>query len=80
MIKAFVAGKIGPSEYLGVAKNVKEKIVEIPGVLNAETVFGRYDVIVELEAKDLKELDHITDKISSIPSVTTTETLICYSS
>lgn len=80
MIRAFVMAKVGPSEYLGVAKTVKEKIAEMPGVLKVETIFGRYDIIAEVEAKDLKELDHITDKMSNIPSVMSTETFICYPS
>jgi DNA-binding Lrp family transcriptional regulator len=78
MIRAFVLMNVGPSEYLGAAKIVKEKIEKIPGVLKVEMIFGRYDIIAEVEAKDLKELDYITDKMSNIPAVQSTETFICY--
>lgn len=78
MIRAFVLTNVGPSEYLGTAKAVKEKIEKIPRVLRVEMIFGRYDIIAEVEAKDLEELDHITDKMSNIPAIQSTETFICY--
>jgi len=71
--------KVGPHEYLGASRTIKEKIAKIPGVLKVEVIFGRYDVIAEVETKDLDELSRlITDKIKSIPNVLTTETFICY--
>jgi DNA-binding Lrp family transcriptional regulator len=78
MIRAFVMINVGSSEYSGVAKNVKEKIEKMPGVLKVEMTFGRYDIIAEVEVKDLKELDYITDKMRNIPAVESTETFICY--
>ena len=78
MIRAFVAAKVGPSEYLGATKTIKETIAKIPGVLKVEVIFGRYDIIAEVEAKDLEELDHVTDKIKNIPNILSTETFICY--
>ncbi len=79
MIRAFIMAKVGPSEYLGVMKTIKEKIAKLPGVLKVEIIFGRYDIIAELEAKDLEELSYlVTDKIKSIPNILTTETFICY--
>ena len=78
-IRAFVVAKVGSHEYLGVSKTIKEKIAQIPGVLKVEVIFGRYDVIAEIEVNDLEELSRlVTDKIKSIPSVLTTETFICY--
>lgn len=78
MIRAFVTINVGPREHLGVAKTVKEKIEKMPGVLKVEKIFGRYDIIAEVEAKDLNELAYITDKMSNIPAVQSTETFICY--
>jgi len=79
MIRAFVTAKVGPSEYLGAVRTIKEKIEKIPGVLKVEIIFGRYDIIAEVEAKDLEELSRlVTDKIKSIPNILTTETFICY--
>jgi len=74
-----VVAKVGPHEYLGASRTIKEKIAKIPGVLKVEVIFGRYDVIAEVETKDLDELSRlITDRIKSIPNVLTTETFICY--
>ena len=71
--------KIGSHEYLGVTKTLKEQIAKIPGVLKVEVIFGRYDIIAEVETKDLDELSRlVSDKIKSIPNVLTTETFICY--
>lgn len=74
-----MAAKVGSHEYLGASKTVKEQIAKIHGVLKVETVFGRYDIMAEVETKDLEELSRlVTDKIKSIPSILTTETFICY--
>jgi len=79
MIRAFVTAKVGSSDYLGATKTIKEKIAKIPGVLKVEIVFGRYDIITEVEAKDLDELSRlVTDQIKNIPNVLSTETFICY--
>jgi len=78
-MRAFVTAKVGSSDYLGATKTIKEKIAKIPGVLKVEIVFGRYDIIAEVEAKDLDELSRVvTDQIKSIPNILSTETFICY--
>jgi len=41
-------------------------------------IFGRFDIIAEVEVKDLKELDRITDKLKNLPSILSTESFICY--
>lgn len=79
MVRAFVTAKVGSSDYLGATKTIKEKIAKIPGVLKIDIIFGRYDIITEVEARDLDELSRlVTDKIKSIPNVLSTETFICY--
>jgi DNA-binding Lrp family transcriptional regulator len=71
--------KLGSHEYMGASKTIKEQIAKVPGVVKVETIFGRYDVIAEVETKDLDELSRlVTDKIKSIPSILSTETFICY--
>lgn len=71
--------KVGSHEYLGASKTIKEQIANVPGILKVETIFGRYDVIAEVETKDLDELSRlVTDKIKSIPNILSTETFICY--
>jgi len=78
-MKAFVAAKVGTAEHLGLIKTVREEIAKIPGMVNVFTVFGRYDLIVEVEVKSLSELARlIDDKIRAITGVVATETFISY--
>ena len=79
MVRAYVMVKVGSGEYFGVEKTVKEKIAKMPGVIRVDGVFGRFDIIAEVEAKEPRELSLlVTDKIKSISSVVSTETFICH--
>jgi len=78
MVRAYVMMRVGSSEYLGATRTIKEKIAKMRGVLKVEMIFGRFDIIAEVEAKDLKNLDRITDKLKNLPSVLSTESFICY--
>jgi len=78
MVRAFIAVKLGSSEYLGASKTIKEQITKIPGVLKVEIIFGRYDILAEVETKDLDELSRLVTDIRSIPNILSTETLISY--
>jgi DNA-binding Lrp family transcriptional regulator len=58
-------------------KEILNEIRKIEGVKNAVGVFGRYDIVVMLEAKDVDDLGKIvTEKIAALPGVRSTETLI----
>lgn len=79
MVRAYILIKIGAGEYFGVEKTIKEKIAKMHGVIKVDSVFGRFDIIAEVEASEPHELSHlVTDKIKSIPSVVSTETFICH--
>jgi len=79
MVRAYVMIKAGAGEYFGVEKTIKEKIADMPGVIKVDSIFGRFDIIVEVEAKEPRELSLlVTDKIKSIPSAISTETFICH--
>lgn len=81
MVRAYVMIKVGAGEYFGVEKTVKEKIGKMPGVVRVDGIFGRFDIIAEVEAEEPRELSLlVTDKIKSIPSVVSTETFICHES
>jgi len=44
----------------------------------ASSVFGRFDAVVVVEAKDLEELKrNIYEMLERMPGVTHTETLLC---
>jgi len=78
MVRAYDMMRVGSSQYLGAARTIKEKIEKMRGVLRVEMIFGRFDIIAEVEVKDLKELDRITDKLKNLPSILSTESFICY--
>ena len=48
----------------------------IEGVLDAYAVFGRFDMVVLLEAKDFSSLMGTVVKVSGLKGVRSTETLI----
>lgn len=71
-IRAFVlvTTKPGTSEQIVGARNIK-------GVKMANSVFGRFDAVVVVEAKDMMELSKIIyEMIEKAPNVERTETLI----
>ena len=77
MIMAFVLIRVGAGEHLSFMRSVKEEIAKIKGVKKVYEVFGRYDLIVLIEAPTLEELSAtITDKIRAIEGVQSTESLI----
>ncbi len=79
MVRAYVLIKVGAGESFGVEKTIKERIMKVPGVIKVDSIFGRFDIIAEVEAKEPYELSGlVTDKIKSIPCVVSTETFICH--
>jgi DNA-binding Lrp family transcriptional regulator len=79
MIRAYVMIKVGAGEYYGVEKTIKEKVRKLPGVIKVESIFGRFDIIVEVEAEKPNELSSLViDKIKGIQSVVSTETFVCH--
>jgi hypothetical protein len=51
-------------------ETVREALLTIPGVLSADTVFGPYDIICPVQAKDNQDLGRLITRIhSNIPSV-----------
>ena len=79
MVRAYVMIKVGSGEYFSVEKTIREEIAKLPGIKRVDGIFGRFDIIAEVEAKDANELSHlVTDKIKAISSVASTETLICH--
>ncbi|MGQ9469747.1 MAG: Lrp/AsnC family transcriptional regulator [Nitrososphaerales archaeon] len=71
-IRAFVlvTTKPGTSEEIVRARKIR-------GVKIANSVFGRFDAIIMVEAKDMKELSKIVyEMIEKMPNIISTETLI----
>ena len=79
MVRAYVMIKVGAGEYFSVEKTVIDEIAKLPGIKRVEGIFGRFDIIAEVEAKDSKELSLlVTDKIKAVSSVVSTETFVCH--
>ena len=77
MVLAFVLIRVGTGEQLNFAKSAKEEIGKIKGVVNVYGVFGRYDLVVLIEAPTLEELNRIIgDKVRAVSGVLSTESLI----
>lgn len=50
----------------------------IKGVIHADSVYGRFDVIVMLEAQDLTDVSStVYEVVEKIPNVVRTETFVC---
>lgn len=77
MVTAFILVKVGTGEQLNFVKSVKEEISKIKGVTKVYGIFGRYDLLVQVEAASLDELSRmVIDKMRAIGGVLSTESLI----
>jgi len=53
------------------------KLKEIKGVSHLSAVFGRWDLVADIEATDLDTMTNVVvNKIRAVPGVATTETLV----
>lgn len=53
------------------------KIKEIKGISHVSAVYGRWDLVVDVEADDLPKMSQlVVGKLRTIPGVASTETLV----
>jgi DNA-binding Lrp family transcriptional regulator len=64
--------KVGAAAPLEILEGIKG----VDGVLDAYVVFGRFDIVVFIEAEDYHELKDIAGKIAGIEGIKSTETLV----
>jgi uncharacterized protein with GYD domain len=57
-------------------KEVAERVRQFKEVKDSFTVLGRYDVVADLEAEDLKSLSSAVLRIGRLAGVVFTETLV----
>jgi uncharacterized protein with GYD domain len=57
-------------------KEVAERVRQLKEVKDSFTVLGRYDVVADLEAEDLKSLSSAVLRIGRLAGVVFTETLV----
>lgn len=73
VVLAYVMFKVSS----GTEREVARKIIEYEEVLQADIVFGEYDVIARVKTKDLAELeDFVSDKVRNVSNVLVTSTMI----
>ncbi len=53
------------------------KIKEIKGISHVSAVYGRWDLVVDVEADDLPKMSQlVVGKLRTVPGVASTETLV----
>ena len=72
MLSACVLVRCRPGKYEEITSNVKK----LPHVVNAYSVFGRWDVIIEIKAPSMPDIDATTTSINTMLGVRSIETLI----
>ncbi len=61
----------------GTEREVAQKMIEFREVMQADVVFGEYDVIARMTTTDLEKLqDFVSDKVRTVPNVLVTSTMI----
>jgi DNA-binding Lrp family transcriptional regulator len=72
-MKAYILISLVP----GLEANTINQISALPGVQETDLVFGRWDVVVQVEAKNISDLSRmVINQIRGLQGVQTTETLI----
>lgn len=62
---------------VGAEEEVRNRLLKEPEIIEAEVVFGVYDIVVKIEAESMEQIRKIvTWKIRRIDKVTSTQTLI----
>jgi len=73
VIYAYVLFKVSS----GTEREVCQKIVQFDEIMQADIIFGEYDVIAKISAPDLGTLeDFLSTKLRNVPSVILTSTMI----
>ncbi len=61
----------------GTEREVAQKVIEFDEVIQADIVFGEYDVIARLTTENLNKLEEfVSQKVRTIPNVLVTSTMI----
>jgi len=61
---------------VGKEHDVVQELFKVDGVVEAQTVYGEFDILCKVDCKDLKSLDSAITKVRKIQSVIRTMTLI----
>lgn len=73
VVLAYVLFKVSS----GTERHVAEKLSDFEEVLQADLIFGEYDVVAKVMTKDLDMLeDFVSDHVRNVPNVLVTSTMI----
>jgi DNA-binding Lrp family transcriptional regulator len=72
-ILAYVLFKVSS----GTEREVAQKLVGFDEVIQADIIFGEYDVVAKMATKDLDTLENfVSEKVRNVPNVLVTSTMI----
>jgi DNA-binding Lrp family transcriptional regulator len=72
-ILAYVLFKVSS----GTEREVAQKLIEYNEVLQADIIFGEYDVVAKIMTKNLDTLEEfVSEKVRNVPNVLVTSTMI----
>jgi DNA-binding Lrp family transcriptional regulator len=61
----------------GTERDVCQKLVEFDEIIQADIIFGEYDVLAKIQTQDLGELESfVSEKVRNVPDVLVTSTMI----
>lgn len=61
----------------GTEREVCQKLVQFDEIIQADIIFGEYDVLAKILTKDLAELEaFVSEKVRNVPDVLVTSTMI----
>jgi DNA-binding Lrp family transcriptional regulator len=72
-VLAYVLFKVGS----GTEREVAQQLIAFDEVLQADIIFGEYDVIAKMVTKDLDTLEEfVSERVRNVPNVLVTSTMI----
>jgi DNA-binding Lrp family transcriptional regulator len=61
----------------GTEREVCQKLVQFDEIIQADIIFGEYDVLAKIHTQDLPELEaFVSEKVRNVPDVLVTSTMI----
>jgi DNA-binding Lrp family transcriptional regulator len=61
----------------GTERDVCQKLVEFDEIIQADIIFGEYDVLAKIQTQDLGELESfVSEKVRNVQDVLVTSTMI----
>lgn len=73
-IKAYVMVRVAPRE--DIRRRVESKVRRLKQIAQAHYIYGRYDMVLEVLAKDREDLSNLIDSLHEVEGVLETETFI----